>query len=93
MLGLGSHAAHIERTKVIRQFKDLFGTPVTELSKVCWENFSLRVLLESQFPRRLSDVFSFSQANNLPLWHLVLSFLFLIRNFKMHVRIGKAESD
>lgn len=48
--GLGSHAAHIEHTKVVRQFKDLFGIPVAEVSEVCWENFSLRVLLGSQFP-------------------------------------------
>lgn len=80
----GWHAAHVEQTRVVRQFKDY---------PKCVGKISLRMLFGSQFPRKFPDLFSFSQPNNLPLWHLVLFLLFLIRNFKIHVSIEKAESD
>lgn len=58
------HAVQIEQTKNVRQFKDLLEIPVAEVSKMGWENFSIRMLLGSQFQRKLPDFFSFSQASN-----------------------------
>lgn len=49
ILGLGWNAAPIERTKIVRKFKDLFGIPVTELSRACWENFPLECYWDLSF--------------------------------------------